>query len=877
MDKRGSAKAGFFVASIVAVLLSVGLIDAIGPIWNGSGTSDDPYQVTNCTELQDMSDSLDSYFQLMNDVNCSDTVNWGSGAGFNPVSVFTGNFDGQNHTISSLFINRTGDDNVGLFGSSNGATIHNVSLTDVNVSGQNKVGGLVGNFYQSYLSIDNAYTTGVVRGQSQVGGLVGYIKQSTIGSSHSSVTVEGAGGQVGGLVGHNEETTISDSSASGTVNAGTNYAGGLVGYNLDGSIARSYATGNVTGSGDRVGGLVGTNLGYGGTAEIDDSYATGNVTGNNYVGGLVGHNYGYGNYATVDNSYATGVATGNNYVGGLVGGNTGYYGGYASIDNSYATGNASGSDNVGGLVGRSVSASIGDSFSTGSVTGDSNTGGLVGYADTNPFEGFWYNNTGGNAVWCIGQDTDAGDATDCEGTVGGDAGRVDTLSYFFNMSNEPMYFWNFPPWDTVCDGQGYASLAWEGLTSANQCMGYTAPLNDTTAPTWVQTPANQTVNYGQPFGYKVNATDDIAISAYSVNDTANFAINSSGYVTNNTLLDVGTYGLNITVNDTSGNKNSALVTVTVVLGTTQNVVANTSTNIDLTPVDANMTLYLAGNVTSIILFGQVTPNASGTTSTLTALKGVNITVDPGTEGNVTWVLIKIYYDASELSAANIDESTLRMYYYNATAGDWHLEPNQGVDTANDYVWANATHLSLFGLFGSAPSTPPTTGGGGGGRSRACTESWDCTGWSTCSGGTQTRTCVDRDGCGTRNYAPATQQDCVVTPRTPVTPAATCSDGIKNQGETGTDCGGPCKPCPECVTDNDCAQGRECKNGVCAQKPIVTPAPESPAPPTPQPPTPPAPKPTTLLPVVLVIASLVLVLIVGGIYGYRLYREKHSYY
>jgi len=26
---------------------------------------------------------------------------------------------------------------------------------------------------------------------------------------------------------------------------------------------------------------------------------------------------------------------------------------------------------------------------------------------------------------------------------------------------------------------------------------------------------------------------------------------------------------------------------------------------------------------------------------------------------------------------------------------------------------------------------------------------------------------------------------------------TCSDGIKNQGETGIDCGGPCKPCPTC--------------------------------------------------------------------------------
>lgn len=31
-----------------------------------------------------------------------------------------------------------------------------------------------------------------------------------------------------------------------------------------------------------------------------------------------------------------------------------------------------------------------------------------------------------------------------------------------------------------------------------------------------------------------------------------------------------------------------------------------------------------------------------------------------------------------------------------------------------------------------------------------------------------------------------------------TPAATCSDGIQNQGESGVDCGGPCSACPTSV-------------------------------------------------------------------------------
>jgi hypothetical protein len=34
-----------------------------------------------------------------------------------------------------------------------------------------------------------------------------------------------------------------------------------------------------------------------------------------------------------------------------------------------------------------------------------------------------------------------------------------------------------------------------------------------------------------------------------------------------------------------------------------------------------------------------------------------------------------------------------------------------------------------------------------------------------------------------------------------TPAATCSDGIQNQGETGVDCGGPCAACPVICAGN----------------------------------------------------------------------------
>ena len=43
---------------------------------------------------------------------------------------------------------------------------------------------------------------------------------------------------------------------------------------------------------------------------------------------------------------------------------------------------------------------------------------------------------------------------------------------------------------------------------------------------------------------------------------------------------------------------------------------------------------------------------------------------------------------------------------------------------------------------------------------------------------------------------------------------TCSDGVKNQGEIQTDCGGPCPVCP-CVKDADCNDGLYCTVDWCS--------------------------------------------------------------
>jgi hypothetical protein len=44
-------------------------------------------------------------------------------------------------------------------------------------------------------------------------------------------------------------------------------------------------------------------------------------------------------------------------------------------------------------------------------------------------------------------------------------------------------------------------------------------------------------------------------------------------------------------------------------------------------------------------------------------------------------------------------------------------------------------------------------------------------------------------------------------------APTCTDGIRNQGESATDCGGN-NSCPRCATNATCTGGNDCDSRVC---------------------------------------------------------------
>lgn len=338
------------------------------------------------------------------------------GLGFKPIgsssTPFTGIFDGGGHTIDNLFINRTAEDNVGLFGYSQG-TISNMKLINANITGQSNVGGLIG--YNSG-SMEKSFITGIVTGGNSTGGLVGG-NHGIIDGAANMVNVTGTGWNTGGIAGYNDGS-ITNSVNSGAVSAYHGSSGGLVGLN-DGLVTNSsstgaisgveifvggavafnrgkvencYSLGDVSGSGNYVGGLVGANNGA-----IINSYSTGKVTGTDLVGGLVGYNnnsIGYSDNITA--SYSTGLVIGNNYVGGLAGQNDG-----GIIKSSYSTGNTTGNTITGGLAGYN-SGTIISSYNNGAVTGSDNIGGLVGYNDTNSMITNSYNTANVNGHSSVG-------------------------------------------------------------------------------------------------------------------------------------------------------------------------------------------------------------------------------------------------------------------------------------------------------------------------------------------------------------------------------------------------------------------------------------------------------------------------------------------
>jgi len=249
-------------------------------------------EIRDWCDLDAIRDNPGGFYLLMNNLDSTTTnYTWlasptaNGGKGWQPIGAFdytfTGTFDGQGHEIGDLFINRPGEDLVGLFGNvESGGVIRDIGVVNASVTGNEYVGGLAG---QNVGILSHCHFTGNVTGVHAVGGLAGY-NYALASNSYSTGNVTGTEGGVGGLVGSNEgnvRTCYSTSSVTGN-----SAVGGLVGADWYGGVATSYSTGNVVGV-ELVGGLIGIIQG----STVTDSYSTGSVTGEEDVGGLLGYRW----------------------------------------------------------------------------------------------------------------------------------------------------------------------------------------------------------------------------------------------------------------------------------------------------------------------------------------------------------------------------------------------------------------------------------------------------------------------------------------------------------------------------------------------------------------------------------------------------------
>jgi|GEM_PF-2659475 len=292
---------------------------------DGEGTLENPYQIANLDHLQAIGDTvhLDKHFIQIADIDASASTELQNGSGFQPLGTreqpFTGSYNGDGHTISSLFIHnqKTGDDAVGFFGYVKDGLIENITIDNRSPSWLNKVQkSAIEN--ETIMIVDEPPINQVDLSETRgVGGFIGFNDSGIVRNcSYQGV----AGGYISqgmaGFIGVNTGT-VENAHFDGNLTSGS--VAGFVWINA-GEIRQSSANGS--GDGITGWGFVSTNYG-----QIINSYVNMDVNGTNGAAGFAGtHEDGI-----IHSSFASGVTSSSIKISGFVLTNN------AEVSNVYST------------------------------------------------------------------------------------------------------------------------------------------------------------------------------------------------------------------------------------------------------------------------------------------------------------------------------------------------------------------------------------------------------------------------------------------------------------------------------------------------------------------------------------------------------------
>ena len=305
----------------------------------GNGDVENPFQISTAAELAWFRDYVNEKYEnvkasakLTADIDLSGfchaadaSKNIGNKSWVpigNSTNKYQGTFDGNNKTITNLYINAS-QLNVGLFGCTYEGTIKNLTFEYANVTNTNNYAG-------------------VLVGKASGG--------STLQNIKISNTCQIKGGQyTGGIAGY------LDGNAYNCVNCATvqgiQYIGGLCGYSRTGNSMTACANyGNVTASSLGVGGLVG----YFDSGTIQDCANYGGVKGTERVAGMAGsvnngkiqNVFSYGNISVTNKTQNVGMFFGYSYLGATEGMVAYYSGAKLTVNGQEQTVKAFGSGNL---------------------------------------------------------------------------------------------------------------------------------------------------------------------------------------------------------------------------------------------------------------------------------------------------------------------------------------------------------------------------------------------------------------------------------------------------------------------------------------------------------------------------------------------------
>ena len=360
----------------------------------GSGTESDPYIIPDLEMLEFYRDMINAegdskyniaHYKLTADINLdgSEDNQW-EPIGGSKNRAFTGTFDGDEHTISGLYINNGDSVYAGLFGYvGRGGMIRDLTVEgEITISGSTScVGGIAG-FVRSSGQVGISVLTDSDDSKTEI---IDCTSKVTI-----NVTYNGLSGlSVGGIVGSCGGATISgckncgDVSVVGTRESDIVNIGGIVGYSGSSTIIRNCCNTGAVSVQDAdyvyAGGVMGYNNEY---SDVSNCYNTGAVSAQNVedaaLGGVVGYNYD-DDESTVSNCYNTGAVNAEDAeyanLGGVVGENDG------SVSNCYNTGDLTAENveyaSVGGVVGENDDA-VSNCYNTGDVSAKASSGASSG-------------------------------------------------------------------------------------------------------------------------------------------------------------------------------------------------------------------------------------------------------------------------------------------------------------------------------------------------------------------------------------------------------------------------------------------------------------------------------------------------------------------